>query len=130
LKAPEFTSKIPVEFILSKDLILEGELRSVLSPRTIEKVLKILPINSRIHLWKQELYFEIGIRMGSEKGVASCKAGDIAYWPQGDAICLFFEDMAPYGKVNPLGQLSSNDLTDVFSTLRSGMPISFRQKAT
>ncbi|MHA2405347.1 MAG: cyclophilin-like fold protein [Candidatus Hermodarchaeia archaeon] len=130
MKAPEFTSKIPVEFILSNDLILEGELRSVLSPRTIEKLLKILPINSRIHLWKQELYFEIGIRMGSEKGVASCKAGDIAYWPQGDAICLFFEDMKPYGKVNPLGQISSNNLTDVFSSLRSGMPISFRKKAT
>ena len=128
MKDPEFSSKIPVEFILSEDLIIEGVLRSVLSPRTIEKILKVLPINSRVHLWKKEIYFEIGIRMGSEKAVSSCQAGDIAYWPQGDAICLFFEDMTPYGKVNPLGQISSDNLTEIFASLRSGMPISFRKQ--
>ena len=128
MKDPEFTSKISVEFILSEDLIIEGELRSVLSPRTIDKILKALPLNSRVHLWKNEIYFEIGIRMGSEKAVSSCKAGDIAYWPQGDAVCLFFEDMTPYGKVNPLGQISSDNLTEIFTSLRSGMPISFRKK--
>ncbi len=127
---PEFTSKIPIEFVLSNDVILEGELRSVLSPRTIDKILKILPVNSRIHLWKKEVYFEVGIRMGSEKEVSSCNAGDIAYWPQGDAICLFFENMAPHGKVNPIGQITLNNLDEIFNTLRSGMPISFRQKTT
>ncbi len=127
---PEFTSKTPVEFVLSSNVILEGELRSVLSPRTVEKILKILPMNSRIHLWKKELYFEVGIRMGSEKAISSCNAGDIAYWPQGDAICLFFDNMKPYGKVNPVGKITSNTYVTVFEALRSGMPISFRKKTT
>jgi len=130
MNSPEFSSKIPIEFVFSNDIILEGELRSVLAPRTIEKIVKILPKNSRIHLWKKELYFEVGIRMGSEKAVSSCNAGDIAYWPQGDAICLFFEKMAPYGKVNPIGHITTINLQEIFESFRSGMPISLRQKAT
>lgn len=121
--------RIPVEFIIGNDLILEGEIRSILSPRTIERILPILPIQSRIHLWKKELYFEIGIRMGSEKAISSCDAGAIAYWPQGDAICLFFEKMTPYSKVNPIGQLSKVDFKPIFSQIKSGMPIILRLKS-
>jgi hypothetical protein len=128
LTSPKFSSKIPIEFIIGNDISIEGELRSVLSPRTLEKILKILPIKSRIHLWKKEFYFEIGIRMGSEKAVTSCDAGDIAYWPQGDAVCLFFEKMKPYGKVNPIGHILTTDLEGIFKDLRSGMSVIFRQK--
>ncbi|MFX1318952.1 MAG: cyclophilin-like fold protein [Promethearchaeota archaeon] len=126
----QFSSTIPIEFVLSGNQIIEGVLRQVLAPRTIDKILKILPINSRIHLWKKELYFEIGIRMGSEKALSSCEAGDVAYWPQGDAICIFFEKMAPYGKVNPLGKVVQIDFEEVFSSLHSGMAISLRLKTT
>ena len=130
MKTPGFSSKILIEFVLSNNEIVEGELRSVLSPRTIDKIFKILPVTSRIHLWKKELYFEVGIRMGSEKAVSTCTAGNIAYWPQGDAICLFFEDMTPAGKVNPIGQITTSNLKEIFDSLRSGMGIILRQKAT
>lgn len=130
MTTPGFSSKIPVEIILTDEVILEGELRSVLSPRTVEKILKVLPVTSRIHLWKKELYFEIGIQMGSEKAVSSCNAGDIAYWPQGDAICLFFENMMPYGKVNPIGNFTTPNFDEVFESLRSGMGIRFRLKTS
>jgi hypothetical protein len=130
MKNPEYPSKIPIKFILDNRLFLEGELRNVLSPRTIEKITKILPIKSRIHLWKKELYFEVGIRMGSEKAVSSCNTGDIAYWPQGDAICLFFDNMTPYAKVNPIGQITSINLAEIFEALRSGMSISLSQIIT
>ena len=89
MEQSEFTTRTLVEFILPDDLVLEGELRSVSSPRVIERILAKLPIQSRIHLWKKEFYFEIGIRMGLEKPVSSCQAGDIAYWPQGEALCIF-----------------------------------------
>ncbi|MFW9830171.1 MAG: cyclophilin-like fold protein [Candidatus Thorarchaeota archaeon] len=119
-------SRIPIEFIIGNEIILEGELRSILSPRTIDRILPIMPIKSRIHLWKSEIYFEIKIRMGSEKAVSTCEAGAIAYWPQGDAICVFFEEMTPYSKVNPIGQLTSVDFKDRFPQIKPGMPIIIR----
>jgi hypothetical protein len=129
LEKSEFTTRTLVEFILPENLVIEGELRSVSSPRVIERILASMPIQSRIHLWKKEFYFEIGIRMGLEKAVSSCKAGDIAYWPQGDAVCLFFEEMSPYSKVSPIGQFSLNDYDEVFGQVRSGTTITMRIKS-
>ncbi len=68
--------------------------------------------------------------MGSEKAVSSCEAGDIAYWPQGDAICLFFDTMTPYGKVNPIGQFTGINYESAFEHLRSGMSAVLRQKSS
>jgi hypothetical protein len=129
LNASELSPTIGVEIIINNDISLEGELRSILSPRTIDRILPKLPITSRIHLWKKELYFEIGIRMGSEKAVSTCNAGDIAYWPQGDAFCLFFEEMTPFNKVNPLGQFEKVSFDTIFSKIQSGMPVVLRKKA-
>lgn len=129
MNASELSPTIGVEIIINNDISLEGELRSILSPRTIDRILPKLPITSRIHLWKKELYFEIGIRMGSEKAVSTCNAGDIAYWPQGDAFCLFFEEMTPFNKVNPLGQFEKVSFDTIFSKIQSGMPVVLRKKA-
>lgn len=128
MEQSEFTTRTPVEFILPDNLIIEGELRSVFSPRVIERILASMPIQSRVHLWKKEFYFEIGIRMGLEKAVSSCKAGDISYWPQGDAVCLFFDEMTPYSKVSPIGQFNLSDFDEVFGKIRSGTPITMQQK--
>jgi hypothetical protein len=129
LNASTLTPKIAIEIIINNDIKLDGELQSILSPRTIDRIVPRLPITSRIHLWKKELYFEIGIRMGSEKAVSTCKAGDIAYWPQGDAVCLFFEEMTPFNKVNPLGQFEKVNFETRFNEIKSGMPVLLRKKA-
>lgn len=128
MEDPEFTTRSSVEFVLPNNLVIEGELRSVFSPRVIERLLSKLPIQSRIHLWQREFYFEVGIRMGLEKPVSSCNGGDIAYWPQGDAVCLFFEEMTPYSKVSPIGQFTLEKYNEAFSDIRSGMPITMRLK--
>lgn len=117
-----------MEFVLPNNLVIEGELRSIFSPRVIERLLSKLPIQSRIHLWQREFYFEVGIRMGLEKAVSSCNGGDIAYWPQGDAVCLFFEKMTPYSKVSPIGQFTLEEYNESFSDIRSGMLITMRLK--
>lgn len=121
------SSKIPVQFKIEDILTLDGELRLVLAPRTVERILALTPISSRLHLWKQELYFEAGVKMGAENAKTFCKAGEICYWPQGDAICVFFEDLTPYSKVNPIGTLDPIDFMDAFDKLRSGMMIQLHQ---
>jgi hypothetical protein len=121
----EFSSRIPVEFRIESVCTLNGELRTVLAPRTVGRILSLLPIDSRLHLWSQEAYFGIGARIGLEKAVTQCKCGDLAYWPQGDAICLFFRDMMPLSKVNPIGRISTSALERVFERIKTGVMIRF-----
>lgn len=121
----EFSSRIPVEFRIENVCTLNGELRTILAPRTVGRILSLLPIDSRVHLWSQEAYFGVGARIGLEKAVTQCKCGDLAYWPQGDAICLFFKDMAPLSKVNPIGRISTSALERVFERVKTGMMIRF-----
>lgn len=121
----EFSSRIPVEFTIENICTLNGELRTVLAPRTVGRIISLLPINSRLHLWSQEAYFGVGARIGLEKAVTQCKCGDLAYWPQGDAVCLFFKDMTPLSKVNPIGRISTTALESVFERIRTGTMIHF-----
>jgi len=121
----EFLSRIPVEFSIENVCTLNGELRTVLAPRTVGRILSLLPIGSRLHLWGQEAYFGVGARIGLEKAVTQCKCGDLAYWPQGDAICLFFRDMTPLSKVNPIGRISIGAPERVFEKIETGMMIRF-----
>ncbi|MFX1474414.1 MAG: cyclophilin-like fold protein [Promethearchaeota archaeon] len=118
-------SEIEVKFEIRNDIILKGILRTVMAPRTINRILALLPIVSRLHVWKEEAYFEIKAQIGPEKATKTVKAGVIAYWPQGDAVCLFFNTMLPISKVNPIGKLVHSNYEEILSVIKSGMPVKF-----
>ncbi len=40
--------------------------------------------------WGDEIYFSANIKAKEEKQQALVEKGDIAYWPPGDALCIFF----------------------------------------
>jgi len=120
----DFRSRIPIQFEIGDAVKFDGELRMVLAPRTVARIVSMLPLTSRIHVWKKEIYFEVNVKMGAEKATTETKAGDIAYWPQGDAVCIFFQDMVPYSKVNLIGKLNPQlNLEELFSKIRSGLAI-------
>jgi hypothetical protein len=116
----EFLSRIPVEFRFESILTLNGELRPILAPRTVGRILPLLPIDSRLHLWTQQAYFVVGAKIGPEKAVTHCRRGDLAYWPQGDAICIFLKDMTPLSKVNPIGRVTTEFSDGIPEKLRAG----------
>lgn len=118
-----FSTKIPIRFLIDNKLELKGELRKVLAPRTVDHIISLLPLSGRIHLWKREIYFKINAKIGAEKATSQCVAGDIAYWPQGEAICIFFQDMIPYSKVNPIGKLKHTELEEIFHKIKAGTMI-------
>ena len=120
-------SEIEVVFEIGDDIVLEGILRTVMAPRTVNRILALLPIFSRIHVWREEAYFEIKAQIGSEKATKQMKAGDLAYWPQGDAVCLFFSAMLPISKVNPIGKLVDSNCEELLGRVKSGMPVKFQQ---
>jgi hypothetical protein len=50
-----------------------------------------LPFESRINTWGDEIYFETPVKTKLETGArAEVDVGDVAYWPPGKALCVFF----------------------------------------
>ncbi len=67
---------------------LEAELNH--SP-TAEQIMKALPISASAQCWGDEIYFRIPVSADLEAGAkAEVQVGDLAYWPPGQAFCIFF----------------------------------------
>ncbi|MBK5107925.1 MAG: hypothetical protein JJE12_07325 [Anaerolineales bacterium] len=73
-----------------------------------------LPIESRVNTWGEEIYFEIPVDMPQKPHAQEIlSVGDLAYWPVGQAFCIFFgptpvsTDDRPraYSPVNLLGKI-------------------------
>ncbi|MEM3943302.1 MAG: cyclophilin-like fold protein, partial [Thermofilaceae archaeon] len=58
--------------------------------RTAEALLRALPFESRARRWGEEVYFESPVDAGEEDASELVEVGDVAYWPPGRALCLFF----------------------------------------
>jgi hypothetical protein len=117
-------SRVKTKFVVEGLGEAEGELVRFLAPRTIDMIVRRLPIEGRAALWKEEVYFETPIKMGEEKAKASVEAGTIAFWPMGSAICVFYGNSQPYSPVSILGKVTSN--LELFKQIKSGTKIKFQ----
>ena len=114
-------SRIKIKFVIEGLGEAEGELVRFLAPRTIDTIVRKLPVEGRAALWKEEVYFEIPIKMGEEKAKPTVETGTIAFWPMGSALCVFYGKSQPYSPVSILGKITSN--LDVFKQVKSGITI-------
>ena len=114
-------SRTPVKFTVEGVGEAEGELIRHLAPRTVDAIAKRLPIEGRAALWKEEVYFEIPVKMGTEKAEPTVEKGAIAYWPMGNALCVFYGESQPYSSVNIVGQVTKN--LELFERVKSGTKI-------
>lgn len=58
--------------------------------RTAKAILRILPIKSKVNTWGDEIYFDVPLKMEIENGKQVVEMGNVAYWPEGPSLCLFF----------------------------------------
>ncbi len=58
--------------------------------KTAEAIWNALPIRTGADTWGNEIYFPIPVKLKQEKGQDVVSMGDIAYWPTGNAFCIFF----------------------------------------
>lgn len=114
-------SRIRIKFIIEGLGQSEGELVRFLAPRTVDMILRKLPIEGRAALWKEEVYFETPIKMGEEKAKATVESGTIAFWPMGSALCIFYGSSQPYSPVNIVGKIADN--LELFRQVKSGTKI-------
>ncbi|KYH25951.1 hypothetical protein HAPAU_26300 [Halalkalicoccus paucihalophilus] len=59
-------------------------------PGTRAAIEAALPLAGEGHRWGDELYFPTAVAVEAENARTEVPAGAVAYWPQGNAICLFW----------------------------------------
>jgi hypothetical protein len=114
-------SRVPIRFIVEGAGEAEGELVRIRSPRTVDAIVRALPLEGMAALWQEEVYFDIPVKMGSEKASQSVEKGTISYWPMGNAFCIFWGETQPYSPVNIIGNVTKN--LELFKRVKSGTRI-------
>ncbi len=114
-------SRIPIRLVIDGIGNAEGEIVRIRSPRTADAILRNLPIEGMAALWQQEVYFDIPVKMGTEKAFPTVEKGDLAYWPMGSAFCIFWGETQPYSPVNVIGKVTKN--LELFEQVKSGTRI-------
>ena len=118
---------------LERDILFQFEGLSVRGrlkrSRVADAVWDALPIEGRGQLWGEELYFYISLRVPPENPKDVVDRGDIAYWPEGPGLCLFWgptpvsrgEEIRPYSPVEVIGKVIGN--LSVLKNIRPGRVI-------
>ncbi|MCW3988207.1 MAG: hypothetical protein NWE87_07830 [Candidatus Bathyarchaeota archaeon] len=104
------SNRIPIKFFIQGLGEVEGELVRFRAPRTVDALVRKMPIEGRAALLKGGLYFTVPLQMGLEKPVKTVSSGTIAFWPLGSALCLFYDDSTTYSPVNVVGNTTFNDV--------------------
>ncbi len=95
--------------------------------RTADLLWDALPLEASASTWGDEIYFRTDVR-ADEEGDASdvVEMGAVAYWPPGQALCLFFgrtpasrgDEIRAASAVNSLGAIEGD--ATVLKQVRSG----------
>ena len=111
------------------------ELNDTFSPNTCKSILDSLPFSVNAHVWGEEIYTdESPISQSEENAKALVDLNDVAYWPSGKAICLFFGstpigkkgEIKPYSPVNIVGKIIGSDKS-VIKNFKEGTKITFQK---
>ena len=81
--------------------------------RAAEELLKNSPFESTANRWGDEIYFELPFDLGLKGERVVMRVGEIAYWPEGNSLCIFFGptpvsrrgEPRAISKVKPLGEI-------------------------
>ena len=118
------------------DISISLELDDNDSPNTVREFLEKLPFTVGVNLWGDEIYTdESPISQKEENAKDLLELNDVAYWPTGKAICLFYGstpigkkgEIKPYSPVNVIGKIINPDKS-ILSKIEDGMQASFSKK--
>ncbi len=104
------SSRIPVTIMIQGLGEVTGEFVRFRAPRTVDALLRRLPLEGRAALLNGGIYFPVPLQMGLEKPVRTVASDTIAFWPLSSALCLFYEATATYSPVSVVGHATTTNL--------------------
>lgn len=115
--------------IIAGTVEAEAELNDT---RTAQAIWEALPIKGRVNLWGDEIYFSIPLSLELEAGQKLVSTGDLGYWPEGNAFCIFFgptpvsqgDEIRPASPVTVFGKVIGD--TTVFKKVATGTETTIR----
>ncbi len=125
---------VQMDILKSSSVILE--LNDDNSPKTLASFLKKLPFTVQLNVWGDEIYTSSSpIVVTEENSKSPVSLNDVAYWPTGKAICLFFgptpiskkDEITPASPVNVIGKIIDPDKSVLDSA--EGKQATFRLKS-
>lgn len=112
------------------------ELNDDTSPKTVRSFLDNLPFTVDLNVWGDEIYTSSSpINIPEENSKSPVSLNDVAYWPTGKAICLFYgptpiskkDEITPASPVNVIGKIIDPDKSVLNSA--EGKEATFRLKS-
>ena len=113
---------------------LEGRLND---SATAAAIAASCPLDIRLSRWGDEYYGDCGVAAGAEPQAREImEIGEVAYWPPGRALCVFFgptpassgTEPRAASPVNPVGTLGGK--TDALVAALSSLPASVSARMT
>ena len=124
--------KVSVDFTELHETILI-ELNESKSPKTTRAILDSLPLKVKINRWGDELYTDkTPISAEEENSQYVVSLSDVAYWPEGNAICLFMgptpiskepNKIVPYSPVNVIGKIITTSTHNILDKVKESTSV-------
>ncbi len=117
--------------IQTGELKAEAELND---SKTAQLIWEALPIDGKVNLWGEEIYFSIPVKAGADQGAREVvSSGELGYWPPGHAFCIFFgptpasrgDEIRAASAVNIIGKVLSDP--KVFLKAKDGVKITLEK---
>ncbi|MBN1344730.1 MAG: hypothetical protein JXQ73_18705 [Phycisphaerae bacterium] len=97
---------------------------------TAQSILQALPIAGRVNRWGDEIYFRIDVQQAeADDARTEMAVGELAYWPPGQAFCIFWGPTpastgptpVAASNVNPIGRIDGD--ATILSATKDGDPV-------
>jgi uncharacterized protein len=129
--------KIIKVVFLDIDREVSVELDDSRCPKTVQAILENLPIEVSVNRWGHELYSEkTSISEKEEDAKRQVNLFDVAYWPEGNALCLFYGptpisdegEILAYSPVNIVGRIipDENEKDDILERIKNRTKVIFK----
>jgi uncharacterized protein len=129
---------INIQFPDLDDKNVRIELDDTLAPKTFKAILDNLPVEVNINKWGEELYTDRTTIAVEQEDNAKTEVNelDVAYWPEGNALCLFYgptpisenREILAYSPVNIIGKIvDSSSKDDILNRIKERTRVIIRE---